>query len=73
MAHTLYPMFFTSFANCQLKGVNPNQWLNNVLEVIADCPCHKLQNLFPGTVEVVLPGGGDTLFITNMKYFILVI
>ncbi len=45
-------MFYTFFANCQLNGVNPDKWLSKVLEVIADYPCNKLQNLFPGTLEV---------------------
>jgi hypothetical protein len=45
-------MFYTFFANCQLNGVNPAKWLSKVLEIIADYPCNKLQNLFPGTLEV---------------------
>jgi hypothetical protein len=45
-------MFYTFFANCQLNGVNPYKWLSKVLEVIADYPCNKLQNLFPGTLDV---------------------
>ena len=45
-------MFYTFFANCKLNNVNPEKWLNKVLEVIADYPCNKLQNLFPGTLEV---------------------
>lgn len=45
-------MFYTFFTNCKLNGVNPEKWLNKILEVIADYPCNKLQNLFPGTVEV---------------------
>ena len=45
-------MFYTFFANCKLNNVNPEKWLNKVLEVIADYPCNKLQDLFPGTLEV---------------------
>ena len=45
-------MFYTFFANCQLNCVNPNKWPSKVMEVIADYPCNKLQNLFPGTLEV---------------------
>lgn len=45
-------MFYTFFANCKLNNVNPEKWLNKVLEVIADYPCNKLQDLFPGILEV---------------------
>jgi hypothetical protein len=45
-------MFYTFFANCKLNNVNPEKWLNKVLEIIADYPCNKLQDLFPGTLEV---------------------
>src|SRR5690554_5960470 len=45
-------MFYTFFANCKLNGVNPEKWLNKVLEVIADYPCNKLQDLFPENLEV---------------------
>ncbi len=45
-------MFYTFFANCKLNDVNPERWLNKVLEVIADYPCNKLQDLFPGNLEV---------------------
>ena len=45
-------MFYTFFANCKLNNVNPEKWLNKVLEVIADYPCNKLQDLFPGTLKV---------------------
>jgi len=45
-------MFYTFFANCKLNNVNPEKWLNKVLEVIADYPCNKLQDLFPGNLEV---------------------
>jgi hypothetical protein len=45
-------MFYTFFANCKLNNVNPEKWLNKVLEVIADYPCNKLHDLFPGTLEV---------------------
>jgi transposase len=45
-------MFYTFFANCKLNNVNPEKWLNKVLEVIADYPCNKLQDLFPGVLEV---------------------
>lgn len=45
-------MFYTFFANCKLNDVNPEKWLNKVLEIIADYPCNKLHELFPGTLEV---------------------
>jgi len=45
-------MFYTFFANCKLNNVNPEKWLTKVLEVIADYPCNKLQDLFPGTLQV---------------------
>lgn len=45
-------MFYTFFACCKLNNVNPDKWLNKTLEVIADYPCNKLQDLFPGTLDV---------------------
>jgi transposase len=45
-------MFYTFFACCKLNNVNPEKWLNKVLGVIADYPCNKLQDLFPGNLEV---------------------
>jgi transposase len=45
-------MFYTFFANCKLNNINPEKWLNKVLEVIADYPCNKLHDLFPGNLEV---------------------
>jgi len=45
-------MFYSFFATCKLNNVNPEKWLNKVLNVIADYPCNKLQDLFPGTLEV---------------------
>jgi transposase len=45
-------MFYSFFANCKLNNVNPDKWLNKVLEVIADYPCNKLHDLFPGNLEV---------------------
>ena len=45
-------MFYTFFANCKLNNVNPEKWLNKVLEVIADYPCNQLHDLFPGNLEV---------------------
>lgn len=45
-------MFYTFFANCKLNNVNPEKWLNKVLEVIADYPCNQLHDLFPETLEV---------------------
>lgn len=44
-------MFYTFFACCKLNNVNPEKWLNKVLEVIADYPCNKLQDLFPGNLK----------------------
>jgi hypothetical protein len=45
-------IFYTFFANCLLSNVNPKKWLHKVLDVIADHPCNKLQDLFPGNLEV---------------------
>ena len=45
-------MFYSFFANCKLNNVNPDKWLNKVLEVIADYPCNKLHDLFPGNLVV---------------------
>ncbi len=45
-------IFYTFFANCKINNVNPEKWLNKVLEIIADYPCNKLQDLFPATLEV---------------------
>ncbi|MFM6254542.1 MAG: transposase domain-containing protein [Dolichospermum sp.] len=45
-------MFYTFFANCKLNDVNPEKWLNKVLDVIADWPVNKLNELFPGKLEV---------------------
>jgi len=45
-------MFYTFFANCKLNDVNPEKWLNKVLDVIADWPANKLHELFPGKLEV---------------------
>lgn len=41
-------MFYTFFACCKLNNVNPEKWLHKVLDFIADHPCNKLQELFPG-------------------------
>jgi transposase len=41
-------MFYTFFAMCKLNNVNPEKWLHKVLDVIADHPCNKLHELFPG-------------------------
>jgi transposase len=45
-------MFYTFFANCKLNNINPEKWLTKVLDSIADYPCNKLQNLFPGNLEL---------------------
>jgi transposase len=45
-------MFYTFFACCKLNNVNPEKWLAKVLDIIADYPCNKLQDLFPGNLEV---------------------
>jgi transposase len=45
-------MFYTFFACGKLNDVNPEKWLSKVLETIAEHPCNKLQELFPGTLEV---------------------
>ena len=45
-------MFYTFFACCKLNNVNPEKWLAKVFDIIADYPCNKIQNLFPGNLEV---------------------
>ena len=45
-------MFYSFFATCKLNNVNPEKWLNKVLDVIADYPSNKLQDLFPGNLKV---------------------
>jgi hypothetical protein len=36
----------------RLPCVNPEKWFNKVLKVIADYPCNRLHELFPGTLEL---------------------
>jgi transposase len=45
-------MFYTFFACCKLNDVNPEKWLSKVWVIGDDYPCNKLQDLFPGTLEV---------------------
>ncbi len=53
----LHCRYYTFFPNRQINGVNPEKWLNKVLDAMADYPCNTLQNLYPGTLEVQLLGG----------------
>jgi hypothetical protein len=48
----LHCRYYTFFPNRQINGVNPEKWLNKVLDAMADYPCNKLQNLYSGTLEV---------------------
>nr|WP_320118745.1 IS66 family transposase [uncultured Marinifilum sp.] len=40
-------MFYTFFGTCKMHNVDPQKWLNSVLEQIADHKVNKLYELFP--------------------------
>jgi hypothetical protein len=42
---------------CRVSIAYLGIWNNKVLDVIAAYPCNKLQDLFPGVLEVLLDGG----------------
>jgi len=44
-------MFYSFFACCKLNDVNPQKWLQYVLENIADCKVNKLHELLPNHVD----------------------
>lgn len=45
-------MFYTFFGTCKIHNVDPQKWLNAVLEQIADHKVNKLHELFPQNLEV---------------------
>jgi len=49
-AHNL-AMMYSFFASCKAKGINPQTWLTETLDVIADHPVNKLEKLLPGYAQ----------------------
>ncbi len=45
-------MFYSFFGTCKMHGVNPQKWMNKVLEVIADHKANKLHELFPQNLQL---------------------
>lgn len=45
-------MFYTFFGTCKMHGINPLQWMNKVLDVIADHKVNKLYELFPQNLNL---------------------
>ncbi len=48
-AHNL-AMMYSFFASCKAKDINPQTWLTETLDVIADHPVNRLEELLPGYV-----------------------
>ena len=48
-------MFYSFFGTCKMHGVNPQKWMNKVLEVIADHKANKLYELFPQNLNLQKP------------------
>lgn len=46
-------MFYSFFGTCKMHGVNPQQWMNKVLEIIADHKANKLYELFPQNLSLL--------------------
>ena len=46
-------MFYSFFACCKMNGINPQKWLEYVLENIADYKVNKLHELLPNHIEAV--------------------
>jgi transposase len=44
-------IFYSFFACCKLNNINPQKWLQYVLENIADCKANKLHELLPNNIE----------------------
>ena len=40
-------MMYTFFASCKRNGVNPFEWLKNVLTRISDHPINRIEELLP--------------------------
>ena len=41
-------MFYSFFGTCKVLGVNPYQWLKQVLEVMNETKLSELEELLPG-------------------------
>ena len=41
-------MLYSFFASCKAQGINPKIWLTETLDVIADHPINKIEELLPG-------------------------
>lgn len=41
-------MMYSFFASCKAKGINPQIWLTETLDAIADHPVNRLEELLPG-------------------------
>lgn len=48
-AHNL-AMMYSFFASCKAKDINPQTWLTKTLDVIADHPVNRLEELLPGSI-----------------------
>ena len=44
-------MFYSFFACCKLNDINPQKWLEYVLEKIADYPANKIHELLPNNID----------------------
>jgi transposase len=47
-------MFYSFFACCKLNNINPQKWLEYVLDNIADCKANQLHTLLPGNIDPAL-------------------
>ena len=41
-------IFYSLFATCKVKGINPHTWLAETLEKIATHPISRIEELLPG-------------------------
>ncbi|NME72793.1 transposase domain-containing protein [Flammeovirga aprica] len=46
-------MFYTLFANCKNYGIDPIEWLTDVLTKINEYPFNKLEELLPANWKKV--------------------
>jgi hypothetical protein len=46
-------MFYSFFGTCKMHGVNPQMWMNKVLELIAEHKVNKLYELFPQNLSLL--------------------
>jgi len=44
-------MFYSFFACCKLNDINPQKWLEYVLEKIADYPVNRIHELLPNNID----------------------